>query len=99
MYENVPLLGIRFDRSVSGAFPFPENEVSFTAFPLFVTNPNTLSYQWSIDGEPFDVDPQKPRDVTFRKVASGSGSDAVLFSFSNPDSFIEHAENAFTLTF
>ncbi len=99
VYENAPLLGVRFEKSASGAFVFTEEEVSFRAFPLFVESPAALLYQWALDGEAFDVDPGNPRDVTFRKVGSGSGAHSVTFSFSSPTSFLEHAESSFTLTF
>ncbi len=99
IYEDAPLLGVRFEKAISAAFPFSGTEVSFAAFPIFVSNPAALSYQWALDGTPFSVDPARPGAVTFRKTSSGSGSHTVSFSFTNPSAFLENATDSFTLTF
>ncbi|MDE2079172.1 MAG: hypothetical protein KGI73_02180 [Patescibacteria group bacterium] len=99
VYQNAPLLGIRFDRAVTGSFPMTESEASFTAFPLFVQNLNALSYQWTLNGAPFAVDAPQPRNVTFRLTGGGTGTSAVLFTFTNPSAFLEHGAVSFTLTF
>ncbi len=99
IYENAPLLGIRFEKVIAGSFPLTEQEASFTAFPLFIANPDALAYQWTLDSAPFSIDPSRPRYVTFRTVGTGSGSHAVTFSFTNPSGFLEAGQASFTLTF
>ena len=99
VYENAPLLGLRFDKAVNGSFPFTTDEVSFVAYPLFVSNPDNLSYAWSLDGAAFDTDTSKPRAVTFRKVGAGTGTHEVSFSFKNSAHFLEGGEKKFQLKF
>jgi hypothetical protein len=99
IYENAPLLGILFNANIRGTVPFPTDEVSFRAYPFFVSNPESLATSWTLDGQPFSVDPAKPLDTTFRKVGSGSGSHSVTFSFKNDGNFLEHAASSFTLSF
>lgn len=98
-YEDAALLGVRFEKTIPNAFPFVTDEVSFAAFPLFASNTNALSYQWTLDGTPFSVDPARPGAVTFRKTGSESGTHAITFSFTNPNKFLEHAATSFTLNF
>lgn len=99
VYENAPLLGIKFNSAIANSFPFPGDELSFTAFPLFVSAADALAYHWTLDGQAFDVNPEKPGDVTFRKVGSGTGTHAVTFSFQGQTNFLEHAQSSFTLAF
>lgn len=99
VYENAPLFGVRFDKAVFGTFSFIGDEVSFTAYPLFVSNAKALSYEWSIDGMPFAVNEEKPRDVTFRKVGEGTGTHTVVITFDNPKNFIESGKSIFGLKF
>lgn len=99
IYENAPLLGVRFNRIVSGLFAFKGDEVSFNAYPLFASSVHALTYEWSIDGKPFTVDELKPLDVKFRKVGEGVGSHLVTIMFSNPHNFIENGKGTFGLQF
>lgn len=99
IYENAPLLGVRFNRIVSGLFSFKGDEVSFSAYPLFASSVQALTYEWSIDGKPFTVDQFKPLDVKFRKVGEGVSSHAVTITFNNPRNFIENGKGTFGLQF
>lgn len=99
VYEDAPLVGIRLEKNVPSAFQLTGDEVSFSAFPVFVGSPSTLSYRWTLDGAPFSVDPARPGDVTFRKVGTDSGSHPISVSFTNPARFLEKAVTSFTLTF
>ncbi len=99
IYENAPLLGMRFDRALRGLVPFPNAEISFVAYPLFVMDANEPSYVWQLDGKPFDVNPDDPRAVTFRKVGTGTGRHLVSLSFQNRKNFLEEGRTEFGLTF
>lgn len=99
VYEDAPLLGIRFEKTVPSAFRLGGDEISFSAFPVFAGNPASLAYRWTLDGTPFSVDPARPGDVTFRKVGTESGSHPISVSFTNPGQFLEKAMTSFTLTF
>lgn len=99
VYESAPLLGVLFNETVSGTVPFPGDELSFAAFPLFSGDLAALTSAWTLDGGAFSVDPSKPLDVTFRKTGSVSGSHPVTFSFTNAGAFLEHGGTTFTLSF
>lgn len=99
IYEDAPLLGMRFNKAQSGLFPFTTDEVSFVAYPLFVSNMSDVSYTWNLDTAPFAVDPKRPRTATFRKVGGGTGTHTVGVSFENVKKFLERGDTAFQLTF
>lgn len=99
IYNDPALIGVQFEKRIPSVFPFPGDELSLAAFPIFVSNPNALSYQWMLDGAPFSVDPTQPGLVTFRKTGQESGSHTVTFSFKNPNEFAENATASFSLTF
>lgn len=99
IYEDAPLLGVRFNKAEAGLFPFTADEVSFVAYPLFVSNMNDVSYTWNLDTSPFAVDPARPRRATFRKVGGGKGTHTVSVSFENMKKFLERGDIAFQLTF
>ncbi len=99
MYENAPLSGILFNKEIGGVFQFVSEEVTVAAFPLFVSLESILSYQWKLDGQPFEFDLQTPESATFLKSGTGSGTHAVTFSFDNAAKFLEHATRSFQLSF
>ncbi len=99
LYENAPLLGVRFDTTLKDAFPFAGDEVSFIAYPLFVSSADALSYTWRLDTKPFTIDATKPRFATFRKVGEGGGAHTITISFENVNKFLEHGTKTFQLTF
>ena len=99
IYEDAPLIGVRFNKAETGLFPFINEEVSFVAYPLFVSNMNDVSYTWNLDTSPFAVDPARPRAATFRKVGGGKGTHTVSVSFENMKKFLERGDTTFQLTF
>ncbi|MES2134737.1 MAG: hypothetical protein V4449_00650 [Patescibacteria group bacterium] len=99
IYEDAPLLGVRFDKAHTALFPLTGDEVSFVAYPLSIENTGDVSYTWTLDTVPFTVDPTKPQSATFRKVGTGSGAHTVRVSFENIKKFLEHANTSFQLTF
>ena len=98
-YEIGALSGIQFQKSLSGEVAVPGDEISFSAEPFFVSSPDSLLLQWSLDGKPVAVDPQKPRDITFRKTGADSGTHSVDATFKNNALFLEHGEAGLKLSF
>ena len=99
VYENAPLAGMLFNKEAGAVFPFANEEVTLVAFPLFASLNNALSYQWQLDGQPFELDPEAPESATFRKSGAGSAVHTVTFSFENAGKFLEHAAHSFQLKF
>jgi hypothetical protein len=97
VYENAPLLGMRFDKVIQGPFSFNTDEVSFAAYPLFANDASELSYTWSLDGIAFATNPADPRAATFRKVGTGTGMHAVGLLFRGAANFLEEGEKSFQL--
>ncbi len=98
VYENAPLLGHTFNKATAGTFEFLEDEASFTAYPLFVSSTDDLSYEWQLDGEPFVLDKLNPFDVTFRKEGGGRGLHSVEFSFEHVNKLFERGTRTFNLS-
>lgn len=55
LYENNPLLGIRYDRALSGTFTVTDEETVFAASPYFFSikerSSPSLNYTWSVNGQ------------------------------------------------
>jgi hypothetical protein len=71
IYENDPLLGIRYDQAVGTDFTLPGTEDTFMAVPYYFAQTPALS--WSVDGKAGGSDPA----ITLRATGSGGGSASV----------------------
>jgi hypothetical protein len=97
VYEDAPLSGLATNRATAVSTTLAKDEVTFRAFPLFSGNPQNLSYQWKLNGEPFTLDATDPRAATFRRTGGAAGTFSVEFSFKNPGRLLESALNTFTV--
>jgi hypothetical protein len=71
IYENDPLLGIRFDRALSGAFTIQNAESSLYATPLSLpTTSGTPLVRWFLNGTSAQTGPS----ITLRPSGKGEGS-------------------------
>lgn len=97
VYERLPLSGINFRTAAGGTVPFLENEIVFRAYPLFVRNPDVLTYEWDINGTPF-INAEAPRYLTLRKEgARDEGLYTVGVNFINTASIFEKGSGRFTV--
>lgn len=97
IYQYNPLSGITFNHAASGIIPFKNNEVAFSAYPFFVSNPDQLSYEWDINGTPF-INTVAPRSITLRKEsANDEGVYSVQVSFKNAIKAFESGTGFFSL--
>jgi len=99
VYENAPLLGIRFDRAIQGADTFEGEEKTYVAFPLTVGNADNLSYGWKVNGNRVAETGANAREVTLRRSGEGAGAFPIEFSFENAAALFERATTGFLLTF
>lgn len=99
IYETSPLGGVLDQHAVRDTYTLTAEEVTLTAFPLFVKNPSDIKFSWLLNKSPVDLPPGDTHTVTFRKTAEGSGSYNVSASFSNPVRFLERGVRSFLLQF
>lgn len=99
VYEKAPLLGVRFERAINDSFALPSDEVTFIAFPLYVGNPTSPSYEWRLNGSVVPGNGGTGREITLRREGVGSGRYTLSFSFENVRALFERASAAFSVSF
>lgn len=71
LYRNDPLLGIRFDRALSGEYAISDVETALYAAPFSLpTNSGAPLLQWSLNGSPA----QTGNSITLRPAGKGQGN-------------------------
>lgn len=71
IYENDPLLGIRYDRAVSGNYSIAGAEATLYAAPFYMSTTSGLpSVQWFLNGDPAQIG----NLITLRPAGRGEGS-------------------------
>lgn len=99
IYQDAPLLGIRFDKVISSMYRMQNGEVTFTIFPYFITNTNDPLFAWFVNNLPADEGSAEPRAITFRKTAEGQATFSISATLENNKKLFESAEKNFVLTF
>lgn len=90
VYENDPLLGIRFDRALSGTFSIGEAEVSLFGVPYSFSTEGALpSLSWLLNGS----QAQQGNMLTLRPQGSGQGNASLSFSAQKKSTFESAAAN------
>ena len=79
LYENAPLLGIRFTHALSGTFTIAATEDSLYAAPFSFPTNAAPALQWSLNGSAVQIG----NSITLRPSGTGSGSAALLLTASN----------------
>lgn len=94
IYENDPLLGIRFERALSGALSIANTEESLYAAPFsFSTSASAPALQWFLDG----TLAQTGNLITMRPQGTGTDSASVSVVASGADSI--RATQALSVSF
>jgi hypothetical protein len=79
MYENDPLLGIRFDHALSGLFAIPGAESTLYAAPFSLeTSSGAPALQWFLNGSAA----QAGNSITLRPTGTGQGNASLSLSAS-----------------
>jgi hypothetical protein len=99
VYENHPLYGFTFHKETGSSYLLRNEEVTFTAFPLFFSAPsrtsNLLSYQWRTNAQ----DAQKAGSVTYRTPEGASGSARVEAHVTNREMIMQDVRKSFLVQF
>jgi hypothetical protein len=101
-YENNPLYGILFNKSLVGNFSFEEEEKNIEVFPYFFgtsrkSDPK-LSYEWRINNKNIFV-PKTQNSMVFRNTEGGEGRSLVGVTISNTGNFLEEARGSVNLNY
>lgn len=100
IYEKAPLIGHRFDRAHERSVELAgKDELTLSAFPLFVDNVASPTYRWNVDGEHISDTGFGARELTLRRSGEGAGEARVVFSFESAGSLFERAQKILLLTF
>lgn len=71
LYENDPLLGIRYEHALSGVFSLTKDEVALVGSPYFFSSREraapSLDYQWTMNGAPTKNQTTDASSVRFRQ--------------------------------
>lgn len=99
IYEDSPLYGPLFNKEVGGKFILNNQEVSFSAFPLFFSaisqaEPN-VSYSWGTNNS----SEQPGNRITFRAPESGSGSSNISLKIDNVSKLLQSTQRNFLVQF
>ncbi len=102
LYENHPLFGILFHRSLEAGANTLETEQKVTAIPYFsnILTPldPSLNYEWEVNGERIQPDPREPQTLTIATGGYQGPVDIALSIMSSRDIAMRAAGN-WRLTF
>lgn len=97
--EDNPLYGLLLNKAVSSLFVLSQDEVTFSALPLFgkVTQRNApaFSYSWIANSG----DSRSGNTVTYRSPESGAGTALITLEASNAQILDQPAEKSFSIKF
>jgi hypothetical protein len=93
IYENDPLLGVRFERALSGNFAITGSESALYAAPFSLpTNKGTPRIQWFLNG----AAAQTGSSITLRPAGSGQGNASLSLTASVGESSMATANLSLT---
>lgn len=101
IYEDNPLLGVLFNKSVKNEFNLKDTEVKLAAYPYYfsTTNKNSLvNYKWNIDQTSLGI-PQNQNSVIFRRVSKTKGSASVNVTIGNQSHILQQANTGLEVTY
>lgn len=99
IYEYSPLYGTLFNKEVSAGYAVTENEVEFSAVPLFfsATSPlqPSLRYSWQSGG---GIDGTQPH-ITYRVPEETTGRHSITLKVSESNTLLQTAQRSFLVEF
>jgi len=103
LYENHPLFGVLYHRALDASAFVPENEVSFTAVPYFVSaasqNDASLQYEWRVNQNLVATNPERRNEITIN-AASSTGLIALInLSLTHSSNYFLNAAGSWSVTF
>ena len=97
-YENNPLLGLIFNKALTGTRLLSKDEVVITAYPFFfdegVINDQNTNFRWSINGRTTNPTERKRNSITLRRPEGASGISIISLSIENTKRIFESASQS-----
>ena len=100
-YENNPLQGILYEKSLGSSFGMPNNEIRVNAEPYFFSTSDkqaNLNYSWQLNGNSVSGAPDDPSSLILRE-GGGNGTAQVALSVGAPKKILQTAGNSFIINF
>lgn len=101
IYEDHPLYGILFNKSLLNPFNMNDTEKRVSAYPYFFSTNNrnsSLTYDWTINDEKIPV-PTTETAVSFRKAATDTGTAVVKVRVNSTKKLLQEAFGVVSLYF
>lgn len=101
-YENHPLYGLMFNRSLEGSIILKKDELGLSAYPYFQSLANKNSgamYTWDVDSYVADV-PENQNTITLRKnQGQDDGQSVVSLQITNPNKILQTTGTGLVINF
>jgi hypothetical protein len=102
LYENSPLYGIIFNRSLSNGFTLTNNEVSLITEPFFFStddngNPD-VGYEWDLNNNPISTNTGE-NALTLRTPSGSSGVSELAIKTVSPDRVSQSTDVSTTINY
>jgi len=104
LYQNHPLGGILYEKSIGNSFQLKGGEFTLRTEPYFFSfitrNNNDAAFRWNINGESLEINPDNKSEFTLRSPETGSGSVKLGIEINNIDLFrLQRASKTINLTY
>lgn len=101
-YENNPLYGILFNKSMIGTYNLGDSEKTVEAFPFyfgaFRKSDPRITYNWTLNNDKILV-PETKNSIVFRNTGEEAGTSYVGLTIGNNSNFLEEAKGSVYLKF
>lgn len=103
LYENNPLLGVVYEKAITGTFKLERPQVDFEGIPYFFSSSKkddaTLSYKWYINGA--EVMSKSPNEnyMVLQNNKNLEGTAVVNVSLSHANNILQNAKASLGLDF
>lgn len=101
-YEKHPLLGILYNKALTGSFSFRKNEVVFRAEPYYFSQKDILEkkvvFRWLLNGQLFEPT-ISPQEVVLRQTEETGGVARLNVSVNNLNKLLQNAGSFLSLQF
>lgn len=102
IYENNPLLGTLFNKTINGSYSLTEQETKFSAYPFFMSfvdrNASYINYSWKLNNNPIILGKDK-NDITVSNTNKENGKAKISVSVQNYRDIFQKSSSDFIIEF
>jgi hypothetical protein len=103
LYENDPVLGMRFERALMEGYTLKNEEVMVTGVPYFFStearSDPTLAFTWRMNGSEVESARNDQSSVTFRLSGAGEGTARIALDVQHLSKILQVAKHSFSIMF